>query len=192
MMDRGGEEIRITPQRGTTGGVAPAAAEWPVVGVERVRWGAVWAGLLVAIATQMVLSAFGLAVGLYGTTGQGVGATPNWSALGLWTAVWGLISLFLGGWVSARLAGSPTAANGTWHGVVVWALALALGTLLGALGITGLLGFLPGRMTAMPGVAPTDITNTAWGFFAGALIGLAAAAIGGAVGRRRDEADVRA
>lgn len=185
-----GEDIRITPESGQVGGTAPAAAAWPAMGVDRVRWSAIWSGLLVAIATQMILSALGLAIGLYTFTQTAAGALGvNWSAVGLWTAIWALVALFLGGWVAARLASSPTSANGAWHGVVVWALALVLGTLLTAIGVTGVLGFLPSRVLTTPGVTPTDVTGTAWGFFIGALLGLGAAAWGGSVGKRREVAE---
>ena len=63
---------------------------------------------------------------------------------------------------------------------MVWALALVLGTLLAALGITGVLGY----MSTSPGLAATDVSRTAWGFFIGALLGLAAAAFGGWLGRK--------
>ncbi|MBI3945102.1 MAG: hypothetical protein HY321_04230 [Armatimonadetes bacterium] len=187
-----GEEIHITPtghtpERGVAGGAAPAAAAWPATGLERLSWGAVWSGLLVALATQMILSAFGLGLNLYGLTESATGGiAPNLSALGLWTAIWALISLFLGGLVAARLANSLTAMNGIWHGIVVWALTLALGTLLTALGITGVFGFLSPRMMAAPGFGMGDIMNTAWGFFIGSLLGLGAAVLGGWLGRRSD------
>ncbi|NLC56507.1 MAG: hypothetical protein GX774_06705 [Armatimonadetes bacterium] len=194
MERREGEEIHITPEHGSAGGVAPAAAAWPAIGVDRIRWGAIWAGLLVAIATQMILSAFGLAIGLYSFTAATVGGVGgiNWSAVGLWSAIWGLIALFLGGWTAARLASSPSLANGIWHGAIVWALTLVLGTLLAALGITGVLGFLPSRVLTTPGITTGDVINTSWGFFIGSLLGLGAAIWGGAVGRRRERTEEEA
>ncbi|HPT99261.1 MAG TPA: hypothetical protein PLU39_15455 [Armatimonadota bacterium] len=181
-----GEDIRITPETGEVGGVAPAAV-MPAVGADRVRWGPIWAGLLVAIATQMILSSLGLAIGLYSITQTAAGALGiSWSAIGLWSAIWALISLFLGGWVAARLASATTNASGAWHGVIVWALSLVLGTLLTAIGVTGVLGYLPSRVLTTPGVTPGDVSSSAWGFFIGALLGLAAAAWGGSVGKRRE------
>lgn len=180
-----GEEIHITPERGVAGGVAPAAV-WPGITAPRIHWSSIWSGLLVAIATQMILTSFGLAIGLYSLTAQAGGAIGiDWSAVGLWNSIWGLIALFLGGWVAARLATSLTSANGAWHGVIVWALTLTLGTLLAALGVTGVLSFLPSRVLATAGIGAGDVIGTAWGFFIGALLGLAAAALGGALGARR-------
>ena len=73
-----------------------------------VRWGPIFAGLVVAIATQLVLTGLGAAIGLttlaamdtpQGNTGE-VGA-----AVGIWSIISLLIALFLGGWVTARACG---------------------------------------------------------------------------------------
>lgn len=175
------------PERGRAGGYAAAAEMAGITTMERVRWGAIWSGLLVAIATQMILSAFGVAIGLYQISARaGAAVNINWSAVGLWNAIWGLIALFLGGFVAARLAAATTSTIGAWHGVIVWALVLVLGTLLTAMGITGVMGFLPTRMMAIQGISPSDVLGTAWAFFIGSLLGLGAAAWGGSVGRRRE------
>ncbi len=74
----------------------------------------------------------------------------------------------------------------------MWALTLVLGTLLAALGITGVLGFLPSRVLTTPGITTGDVINTSWGFFIGSLLGLGAAIWGGAVGRRRERTEEEA
>ncbi len=94
-------------------------------GWQRVRWGAVFAGLIVAIVTQFLLGVLGLAVGLTalepreGAPGAGFG----WGAA-IWASVSLLISLFIGGWLAGRLSGFVRAADGALNGVLVWALSL--------------------------------------------------------------------
>jgi hypothetical protein len=160
---------------------------------DRVRWSAVWAGMVVAFGTQLVLSALILAVALGSSANRGASPQP-FSSAGIWTAIAALIALFLGGWTAARLAGVAGRLNGVWNGIVVWALALTLGTLAASLGVSGVLGYTGmgpgtpmggatgGRLTEMM----TSASNGAWWFFIGALVALIAAALGGLVGARPD------
>lgn len=182
-----GEELHITPETGEAGGVAPAMA-MPMP-LARIRWSAIWSGLLVATATQMVLGAFGLAIGLYGATAVAGATGPEWSAVGLWNAIFAIVGLFVGGWTAARLAAAPTAINGVWHGVIVWALSITLGMVLVTVGILPTLGFVTARVLAFPAVQAADVVGTAWGFVIGALLALAAAAGGGALGKVRGRED---
>src|SRR4051812_5097176 len=75
--------------------------------VRRVSWGAVFAGMFIAIVTQILLALLGVGVGILSTDPTGnAGASGKGLALGLgiWWAIASLISLFLGGWVAGRLA----------------------------------------------------------------------------------------
>jgi hypothetical protein len=62
---------------------------------------------------------------------------------GIWLLVTGLISIWVGAWVSGRLSGGPLLADGMLHGVVTWCvsmvamfylLATAVGAVLGGTG----------------------------------------------------------
>ena len=70
---------------------------------DQVRWGPIIAGLVIAASTQLVLSAFGAAIGLSSTGDSGA---PRSEAPGVGTnvGIWAIISLFLslfiGGWVT--------------------------------------------------------------------------------------------
>jgi hypothetical protein len=69
------------------------------VGRDRIRWGPIWAGLLTALATFLLLSLLALAIGAQTVdAGDDVGTvvtTTGWA-----TAVIGLIAFFLGGYVA--------------------------------------------------------------------------------------------
>ena len=60
---------------------------------DRIRWGPIIAGIFVAIATQLILSALGTAIGLI-TASSGI-------TTGIWTVITLLIALFIGSWVAA-------------------------------------------------------------------------------------------
>lgn len=159
----------------------PESAHWFT---DRVRWSSVWAGLVVAFATQLVLASLVFAIVASATPG----VAPDPGAVGLWTAIMALIALFLGGWTAARLAGITGRWNGIWNGVVVWALALTLGSVAAALGIGGVLGYTGMPITGaaqqqLGQIMGTAITG-AWWFFIGAILALLAAALGGLAGSR--------
>ena len=117
--------------------------------VGRISWGAVFAGAIIALATQIVLALIGVAIGL-ATLDPASGDSPTGTALGAGAAIWlvlsSLISLFLGGFIAARLAGKV---NGWLHGLTTWGtltllmlmlLTTAAGQLIGA--ASGLTNFV--------------------------------------------------
>jgi hypothetical protein len=96
--------------------------------MKRISWSAVFAGVLVAIVTQMLLTLLGLGIGL-GTIDPVEETNPT-AGLGMGSAIWyiisSLISLFLGGWVAGRLASAPRLFDGVIHGVLTWCLVTLL------------------------------------------------------------------
>jgi hypothetical protein len=107
----------------------------------RISWGSVFAGAIIALASQIVLALIGMAIGL-ATLNPATGDSPSGTALGTGAAIWliisSLISLFIGGYIAARLAGRF---NGWLHGLVTWGtltlltlmlLTTAAGQLIGA------------------------------------------------------------
>ena len=57
----------------------------------RVSWGAIFAGAIIALATQVVLTLIGTAVGL-ATLNPATGENPTGTTLGVGAAVWLVIS----------------------------------------------------------------------------------------------------
>lgn len=131
----------------------------------RISWGAIFAGLFVALAAQLLLSFLGIGIGA-STIHLGSSDGASATGLGIGGAVWFflsvLVALFIGGWVAGTVAGMPRRVEGLLHGVVVWSLTTlvtvyvlttAIGGILG--GATGLLGKAVGAAgTGAAAVAP--------------------------------------
>jgi len=87
----------------------------------RIKWTAVWAGLVVGMSSQLVLTLLGLAIGAWSIDlkeAQPAAGIPL--GAGLWTGLSLLMSAFIGGYVTARLSGSCVRSDGMYHGAVVW------------------------------------------------------------------------
>lgn len=160
----------------------------------RVSWAAIFAGVFVAIATQLTFAALGAWIGLGLSNVAAIEGLGDISTeAGLWLMVVGLLGLFAGAFVASWLAGSRTFMNGLWHGVSVWALTLVLSVWLSVSGVAGILGFglmpralfeyLPGVDPGATAVAAADLSATFAGWFVlGALVSLATAVVGGWLG----------
>src|SRR4029453_5234304 len=95
----------------------------------RVSWGAVLAGVMVALVTQLVLNLIGIGVGAasFDPTSN---ANPSGSAFsiaaGVWVALPGILGALAGGYTAGRLSGKPTETSGPWHGLTAWAVTTLL------------------------------------------------------------------
>jgi hypothetical protein len=130
---------------------APPPTEVVLGAGRRVSWGAVFAGVMIVLAVQLLLSMLGLGIGL-GTVNPTEGGTPNASSLGIGAAAWWAISYLLalvaGGYVAARLAPSRLSFDGALHGVVTWAFALLVSVYLLTTAVGGMIG---GAFSAVSG-----------------------------------------
>ena len=101
-----------------------SAAAGGLINLKRISWSAVFAGVLVAIVAQMLLSLLGFGIGL-GTIDAIEEKNPA-AGLGISSAIWyilsSLLSLFTGSWVAGRLASAPRLFDGILHGVLTWCL----------------------------------------------------------------------
>lgn len=138
--------------------------------LNRISWGAILAGVVLALVTQLLLNILGIGIGLSAVDAS-AGATDNPSAAtssittAVWIAVTGLVASFIGGHVAGRLAGSGRSSTAGWHGLVSWAvttlvlfylLTTALSSLVGgAFNIVGNIAGGAGRAAAaaVPGAA---------------------------------------
>jgi hypothetical protein len=113
---------------------------------DRVRWGPIVAGIFSAIATLLILSLLGVAVGLTAAAGDprsAAGAANEAGNYGLGAAIWAglstLIAFFVGGFVAGRNQGVLGKASGWINGALVWAVAIPLLLWLASSGASGFL-----------------------------------------------------
>jgi hypothetical protein len=92
----------------------------------RVAWGAIIAGMVIAVVVQLVFSLLGAGIGL-STVDPTRYNTPDAASFGLGTGIWWIVSsviaLFAGGWVAGRLSDAPEKTEAVLHGLLTWGLA---------------------------------------------------------------------
>jgi hypothetical protein len=122
-------------------------------------WGAIIAGVVLALAIQVLLLLLGLALAL------SVGDRAIAGGYALWSVLVEMFALAVGSALAAHVAHPGRELGGIVAGVLTWATVLVLGGVLG-------------RFALVPATTGT----TAWAGFVGALLGLVAAIFGGVVG----------
>jgi hypothetical protein len=180
------------------------------VGAERqdgVRWGPIWAGLLTALTTFILLELLFFAFGWL-TLDPGENDPGNSS--GLVTGILALLAFFLGGLVAGATAIWKGLFSGLLHGFLVWALGVVAFIALTFFGGSALLGSF-GSLTNQLGVGPQQVQSTtdvsdseaqdiadkakdaAAPAFWGLLLPLGASMLGGLIGSkiwpRKDDSD---
>ncbi|XZN94283.1 MAG: hypothetical protein ACM65K_15415 [Microcoleus sp.] len=176
---------------------------------DRVRWGPIFSGLVIAIGSQLVLSALGAAIGLSNIANSGAPRSIAGSigtGVGIWSIISLLISLGLGGWVTARACGPMNRNTALLNGAILWATTLTIGSWLLANGVAGTFGVVAANAgeainqaqqggVDLPNQAPNvtaqnarDIAGNAakagWSFLFGSLLGLVASMAGASAGAR--------
>jgi hypothetical protein len=159
---------------------------------DRVRWGPVWTGVVVAIGVYLLLQLMLVATG---AIDLGVAETADaW-----WTAAAALIAFFIGGLTTGASAIWDRIEDGILHGVVLWAVSIvallvlsaaAGGLALGALDATGAFdavtvdleeGTIEGIETA---IGAEDAEQAASWVLLGLTAALIAAVLGGIAGAK--------
>ncbi len=162
---------------------------------DSIRWGPIWAGLITALTTFLLLQLLAIGLGL-------VGVGPESGGGGWVPAIIGLIAFFIGGSVAGMTSAVRGAATGLLNGFLVWALgtvlilllsALGLGQVFGALGnVVGQLGLLQNLQNAnVPDFDRAQIAQAvrsgAIGAFFGLLLSALASMLGGFLGGRSSD-----
>ena len=111
----------------------------------RIKWGAIFAGLAVGIAAQIVLTLLGLAVGACADLREAHPAQGIPLSTGIWTGVSILISAFIGGYVTSRLSGAYLRSDGMYDGAVVWGVTWVMFAWLATTALSFMIG---GAVTA--------------------------------------------
>jgi hypothetical protein len=176
-----------------------------------VRWGPIVAGIVITIATQLILSSLGVAIGL-SAGAAGTDARTVSTGVGIWAVISLLIALFVGAWIMASTCGPMNKRTALLNGAILWAATLAVSGWLLASGVSGTFGIAaagagaaldqiqePGGLeipadpgAAVPNIPAPQVQNYAanaarasWYFLFGALLGLAASLIGATAGARK-------
>lgn len=116
-----------------SGGAIENYPETRVVASSRVSWGAIFAGALIALVVELVLSLVGAGTGLSAAAPvqhDSPDASTYGMAAAIWWAVSSVLALFAGGWVAGHLAGAPGRTDAMLHGLIMWGLASLLGAYL--------------------------------------------------------------
>ncbi|MDR6669998.1 uncharacterized membrane protein (DUF485 family) [Rhizobium sp. 1399] len=127
--------------------------------LNKISWGAVFAGVVLALAAQFLLNLLGVGIGaaVLDPVRSDNPAASTFSIIGgLWFVVAGIIAAFIGAYVASRLSGRPSQSTGGFHGITSWAvttlvilylLTTSVGALVGG-AFSGLSGVVSGVGTS--------------------------------------------
>ena len=126
-----------------TPGYLPAEDARYAKTVTRISWGAIVAGVVIAIAVQLVLGILGTGIGL-SLVDPVEGTTPGAAGFGIGAGIYWLITTVIalgaGGYAAARVAGVRDRFDGLVHGLVVWGVTLILTLYLLTSAVGGIIG----------------------------------------------------
>ncbi|HLP07314.1 MAG TPA: hypothetical protein VK178_04050 [Opitutaceae bacterium] len=112
-------------------------------------WGAVIAGAIAALSAHLLITTFGVGLGVQMIDARSDPDPAKRFSVGV-GIVWSisaLLSLWLGGWVAGRLTPEPSRGLGRLHGMLVWSLA----TVVMAFAVTTSSGLLLGGVAKLTG-----------------------------------------
>lgn len=156
---------------------------------DAVRWGPIWAGLVVAISLFLLLSLLALVIGVQ-TVGRTEVDAQAAQTGAIVTGVLALFSFLVGGFVAGRTSAVPGRGAGMLNGFLVWALGIVLIIALTFLGlgeIFGAVGDLFAQLRTLGGeingeVDRGEVVQAIRGSALIAFLSMALPALAGAVG----------
>jgi len=132
--------------------------------LNKISWGAVLAGVVVALVTQLILNMLGIGIGaatLNPMTGDNPSASSFSIGAGLWFSISGILAALAGGYAAGRLAGKPKESTAGWHGLTTWALTTLVIFYLLTSAVGGILGGTYRTVTSAFGNVATAVGSTA-------------------------------
>jgi hypothetical protein len=132
--------------------------------LNKISWGAVFAGVVVALVTQFILNMFGIGLGaasLDPAAGENPAASTFSIGAGIWFALSGVLASLAGGYAAGRLAGKPKESTGGWHGLTAWALTTLVVLYLLSTAVGGILGGAYRTVTGALGNVAQTVGTTA-------------------------------
>jgi hypothetical protein len=175
----------------------------------RVQFGPIVAGILTAIATLLILTVLGVAIGGSALEPRDAGETMA-TAAAVWGVASALIAFFLGGWVAAKTAAVAGAGSGLINGLMVGAAILVIVLWLTGSGVSAILGTIGSNVGDITSLVQQQAGSTqeveqqaqqvdaqqafdtvrdgAWWTLLGMILPLVASGLGGLLGHneRRD------
>jgi hypothetical protein len=106
----------------------------------KVSWGGVFAGVLVAVGLLFLLGALGVAVGISAADPGQTQASTVGAGAGIWTALSLLVALFVGGMVATRTGAITDGTTGFVEGALVWVVSMLLLVYLASSGVSMIAG----------------------------------------------------
>ena len=144
---------------------------------QRVRWGAVFAGVVLGLALLALLTTLWFALA-YNSGVDSIRDNLEWFVGG--TAV---AALFVGGLLAGWLSGVRGPGSGFFNGITMWGLILIVAVAVGLPAIFNVLNL--GRVTSITdegGLLGTGVDETLWASFWTILGGFLASGLGGLIG----------
>ncbi len=138
--------------------------------INRVAWGPVFAGVAMALVTQLILNLAGVGIGAATLVPD---TTSNWAVANIsigsaiWWTVSGVIAAYAGGYTAGRLSGEPKESSAGWHGLTSWAVSVLVlafiltagtGAVMG--GMLNTAGFSTSGAKAAQSATPPAATST--------------------------------
>ncbi|HEX8445366.1 MAG TPA: hypothetical protein VF649_02020 [Sphingomonas sp.] len=147
-----------------TTGLAPTDETYTGKTITRLSWGSIFAGVVIAVAVQLVLGILGAGIGL--TMVDPVeGTTPGAAGFGIGAGIYWLITTIIalgaGGYAAARVAGAHDRFDALVHGLVVWGVTLILTLYLLTSAVGGIIGGAFRTVGAVAGAAGSTVAAAA-------------------------------
>jgi len=144
---------------------------------QRVRWGAVFAGVVLGLALLALLTTLWFALA-YNSGVDTVRDNLEW-----FVGATAVGALFVGGLLAGWLSGVRGAGSGFFNGVTMWGLILIVAVAVGLPAVFNVLNL--GRVTSITdegGLIGTGVDTTLWATFWTILGGFVASGLGGLIG----------
>jgi len=146
---------------------------------QRIRWGAVFAGVVLALALLALVSTLWFALA-FNSGVDTIRVNLEW-----YVGITAVVALFIGGLLAGWLSGVRGAGSGLFNGITMWGLILIVALAIGIPAVFNV--FSLGRVTAIAEgngttLASSGVDTALWASFWTILGGFLASGLGGLIG----------
>lgn len=149
--------------------------------VSNVSWSSIFAGTFVFLAIEVTFGVLGGAIFASATNPDSANrvSTGISVGLGIWLVILSIIAFYFAGRVSSSLSGLTDRVTGMWQGLVTFGLCIFASALIASMSVTSASN-ATSAATPGEGYVANAITTGGWWLFLALVLGMIAAAIGGA------------